>query len=79
AVVIAYEAAQITEWVGSGAAKALLDTDRWWEPLWAGAWPWLLLNLALGLLLLPVTWSIRRRRIAEMVRRRTIPDVLTQE
>lgn len=79
AAVLAYETVKIVDWVASGTARALLDTDQWWGTVWAAVWPWLIVNFLLGVLLLPITWSIRRRRIAEMVRRRTIPDVLTQE
>jgi hypothetical protein len=41
-------------------------------------WPWLVLNLTSGLLLLPVAWSVHRRRIAERVRVRRIADVMRQ-
>lgn len=79
AVVLAIEVAMITQWIAAGDAAALVQQPGWGAELAAGLWPWLLLNFLLGVLLLPLAWTIRRRRIAELVRRRLIPDVLTQE
>ncbi|WP_454112695.1 hypothetical protein [Microbacterium maritypicum] len=79
AAVLAVEATLITRWIASGDAEAFLQRPEWGAELAAAVWPWLLLNFLLGVLLLPLAWSIRRRRIAELVRRRLIPDVLTQE
>lgn len=42
------------------------------------AWPWLLLNLVAGTLLLPIAWSVHRRRIVDRVRARRISDVIRQ-
>jgi hypothetical protein len=41
--------------------------------------PWAVLNLLSGVLLLPAAWSIKRRRIAELVRSRQISNVVRQE
>ena len=41
--------------------------------------PWLAVNLAAGVLLLPVAFAWRRRRVAKQVQDRRIPDVVTQE
>lgn len=40
--------------------------------------PWLVGNVFAGILLLPVGWSVHRRRIAERVRARRISDVIRQ-
>ncbi|WP_156172575.1 hypothetical protein [Microbacterium sp. Ag1] len=79
AAVVTVEAVIVTRWIASGDAKAFTQRPDWIAELAGAVWPWLLVNLLLGVLLLPITWTIRRRRIAEMVRRRMIPDVLTQE
>lgn len=79
AAVLTIEVAMITQWIAAGDAAALVQQPGWGAELAAGVWPWLLLNFLLGVLLLPLAWTIRRRRIAELVRRRLIPDVLTQE
>lgn len=79
AAVLAVEAILIGRWIAADGPSALVAQDDWWATAWAAVWPWLLLNLFLGVLLLPVAWSIRRRQLADMVRDRTIPDVVTQE
>lgn len=79
AAVLAWEVVMSVEWATSDGLGTLTDQPEWWSIAWATLWPWLLLNFFLGLLLLPVTWSLWRRRLADMVRERTIPDVVTQE
>lgn len=79
AAVLAYEVSALVDWVASGAARAFVEADDWPLALLASWWPILLVNLLVGVLLLPVAWSWRRRRIAELVRTRKVPDVLTQE
>lgn len=79
AAVLTLEAVQIAHWVAADGPSALVAQDQWWTAAWAAVWPWLLLNFFLGVLLLPVAWSIRRRQLTDMVRDRTIPDVVTQE
>ncbi|MGW4928634.1 hypothetical protein ACWEOH_05705 [Agromyces sp. NPDC004153] len=73
-----WETVLLVEWVNSGAAAAFLAGD-WGGSLWPTFGPWLMVNLGAGALLLPVTWSIRRRQIAERVRARRVSDVLRQE
>lgn len=79
ASVIVAEGIALTRWIASGEARAFVQVDGWPLALLSSWWPILALNLLLGVLLLPVAWSWRRRQIAEMVRMRKIPDVLTQE
>lgn len=79
AAVLAVEVALIAEWIASGNAEAFVKRPDWGTEFVATVWPWLLLNFLLGVLLLPLAWTIKRRRVAELVRRRLIPDVLTQE
>ena len=79
AAVLTAEAVAVAGWIASGDARVFVQADGWPLALLSSWWPYLLLNLLLGLLLLPVAWSWRRRRIAELVRTRKVPDVLTQE
>lgn len=79
AAVLTWEVVLIVRWATSDGLAALTAQPEWWAVAWGALWPWLLLNLLLGVLLLPVTWSLWRRRLADMVRDRTIPDVVTQE
>lgn len=78
-LVLAWEVWQIVEWIASGKAAAVVGTDGWIGELAAAAVPWLVLNFVLGVVLVPIMWSIRRRRIAEQVRLRKIPNVSDQE
>jgi len=66
------------ELVRSGAAVAFLTGPGWRENLLSLV-PWALLNLAIGLLLLPVSWALHRRRVAWLVRHRRIRDVAVQD
>jgi hypothetical protein len=68
-----------TLWVQSGQAQAFFAGADWRADLAPALVPWALLNLVAGVLLLPVAWSIRRRRIADRVRSRRILDVVRQE
>ncbi|MDY7543033.1 MULTISPECIES: hypothetical protein [unclassified Cryobacterium] len=68
-----------TVWVQSGQAHAYFAGADWRTDLAPTLVPWMLLNLFAGVLLLPVAWSIRRRRIADRVRSRRILDVVRQE
>lgn len=79
AAVVTVEAVMVTGWIVSGQAREFVQREGWPLELLVSWWPMLLVNLLLGVLLLPVAWSLRRRRIAELVRSRKIPDVLTQE
>jgi len=77
--VLAWEVVMVAQWAANDGLATLTAQPEWWSIAWATVWPWLLLNFFLGFLLLPVTWSLWRRRLADMVRDRTIPDVVTQE
>lgn len=73
------EISLVTVWVKNGEAAAFVDQPDWWDQLWPALIPWLAINLASGALLLPLTWILRRRRIARLVRTRRISDVVRQE
>ena len=75
---VGIEATVLAGWIQSGAAK-LFFAGNWSERLLPIFGPWAAVNLLSGVLLIPVLWSFRRRRIAEQVRTRRIPDVLRQE
>lgn len=74
---LGFELAWLAQWIGSGDAAAFFKTPDW-KAQALGMWPWLLGNFLAGILLLPVTWSIRRRRVATLVRNRRIADVVQQ-
>lgn len=75
---ISLEVILITGWVKSGDAAAFAQGD-WVGDLVPAFGGWAVLNLLSGALLLPATWSLRRRAIAERVRTRRITNVLAQE
>ncbi|MDQ0894494.1 hypothetical protein [Agromyces ramosus] len=77
-LLLATEAVLLGEWVASGGAEQFFAGD-WVGQLAPTFGPWTMVNLLAGALLLPLTWSIRRRQIAERVRARRIEDVLRQE
>ncbi|MCZ4069153.1 MULTISPECIES: hypothetical protein [unclassified Microbacterium] len=79
AAALTWEGIALTGWIVSGDARAFVQTEGWPAALLGQWWPILLVNLLLGALLLPVAWAWRRRQLAELVRARKIPDVLTQE
>ncbi|WP_258318053.1 hypothetical protein [Microbacterium sp. SGAir0570] len=79
AAVLTAEIVALTGWITSGDARTFVQQDGWPLALVEWWWPFLLVNLLLGVLLLPVAWAWRRRQLAELVRNRKIPDVLTQE
>jgi hypothetical protein len=66
-------------WVAAGDGAALVHQPGWKEALFRMVAPWAVLNLFSGVLLLPAAWSIKRRRIAELVRSRQISNVVRQE
>jgi len=72
------EAVLVTSWVRSGGADEFFAGD-WAAQVLPTFGGWAVINLVSGVLLLPVVWSLRRRRIAEQVRTRRITDVLRQE
>lgn len=75
---LAIEGWLLTAWIRSGEAAAFLGGDDWASQLLPQFGPWLLANFLAGFLLLPLTWSIHRRRIADRVRARRISDVIRQ-
>src|ERR1700712_884728 len=78
-VLVGGEAAIVLEWIKSGFAGSFLAQPGWGSQLLPLFGPWLVLNFLAGVLLLPIAWSLSRRRIARNVRNRTITDVVRQE
>lgn len=78
---LAWEVVQIIAWAGTPAAAAFFDggIGAWWPRLWEASRLWLVVNLAAGVLLVPVVWSWSRRRTAKKVYNRQIDDVVVQE
>jgi hypothetical protein len=79
ALLVFVEAAMLWRWVADGDATALLHSAGWKSHLVATFAPWAVANFASGVLLLPAAWSVKRRRIAELVRSRQVSDVVRQE
>ncbi|WP_156109778.1 hypothetical protein [Cryobacterium sp. MLB-32] len=79
AMLVAFEMLLLVNWVQSGAAAEFVAGERWWLQLWPAAGPWAVTNLLAGVLLLPVAWSLKRRKIAELVRSRRVSNVVRQE
>ncbi|RKN64333.1 hypothetical protein D7252_19740 [Microbacterium sp. CGR2] len=79
ALLLAAEVWQVVEWARAGGYTTLTQAASPVAEAWATVWPWLLLNVAAGVLLVPAVWSLQRRKVAERVRKRTIPDVVRQE
>ena len=79
--VLGWEVVQLVAWATSpaGAEHFAGGSAQWWPTTWRAALPWLVLNLALGVLLIPAAWSWSRRRIARQVYTRQIDDVVRQE
>ncbi|NNC14076.1 hypothetical protein HII28_19635 [Planctomonas sp. JC2975] len=71
------EAVWIAQWVSTGQSSMFFATADWKSQV-LHLWPWLVVNFLAGILLLPVTWSIRRRQVATLVRNRRIADVVQQ-
>jgi hypothetical protein len=79
AIVTVVEAAAAAGWLRSPAADGFLNSPEKIQAVLLGLVPWLLLNLALGVLLLPAAWLLHRRHLAGVVYRRHISDVQMQE
>lgn len=81
AVVLVWETVQLVAWATSpaGAEHFTGGIGQWGPATWSAAAPWLALNLALGVLLIPGVWSWNRRRLACRVYMRQIDDVVRQE
>ena len=75
AALLSFEALHLTGLARASGVMAALH-----HPAIIGhAVPWLAVNLAAGILLLPAAWILKRHRIAARVRARRIPDVVRQE
>jgi hypothetical protein len=79
ATLIVVEILLVVGWVQSGEARSFLATENWGAQLVPALVPWGVANLLSGTLLLPVFWSLQRRKVAGLVRNRRIADVVTQE
>lgn len=79
AALLVFEVRWVVLWCVTGDASEFVAQDAWGAQLWPMFGPWLVANLFAGVLLLPVTWSVRRRQIAREVRTRRISDVVRQE
>lgn len=75
---VAVEAVQLVDWFKTDAAAAFFSAEAWGAQLLPMFGAWLLVNFLAGVLLLPLAWSIHRRRIAERTRTRRISDVIRQ-
>lgn len=73
------EAWLVFQWADAGGYAVLAQREDRFAAAWAAVWPWLIVNTASGVLLIPAVWSARRRKVAEQVRKRTISDVVRQE
>jgi hypothetical protein len=76
---VTVEGLLLWHWATTGGAHALHHDPNWKNELLPMFGPWVLANFLAGVLLLPAAWSIKRRRIAELVRTRHISDVVRQE
>jgi hypothetical protein len=79
ALLVLIEAVLLWRWIADGDATALMRPAGWKSHLVGTFAPWAAANFASGLLLLPAAWSVKRRRIAELVRSRQVSDVVRQE
>lgn len=79
ALLLAGEVLLVVQWARAGGYDALVQTDDRFMVAWGAVWPWLIVNAVAGVLLVPAVWSAGRRKVAEQVRLRTIPDVVRQE
>jgi hypothetical protein len=77
-LLVAAEIFLLSGWIRTGHAGTFF-AGAWAPQLLPAFGGWAILNLSSGILLLPVVWSHRRRRIADQVRTRRVPDVLRQE
>lgn len=77
-LLVSVEIFLLAGWIRTGHAGTFFAGD-WAPQLLPTFGGWAILNLLSGILLLPVVWSHRRRRIADQVRTRRVPDVLRQE
>ncbi len=80
-VLLAVEVVDLVRWGRSGAAGRFFvgGLGSWGPALGHRVWPWLVVNLAAGVLLVPAAWAWHRRVVARRVRERRVPNVVTQE
>lgn len=78
-ILLTIEAGLIAHWIRTGQANTLLSHPHWKRLTLDAIIPWLIVNFLSGAFLLPIAWSLRRRRTAELVRNRRISDVVRQE
>lgn len=78
---LAVEVLALVEWGQSGQAGEFFTggITVWGPTVLPPVWPWLVANLAAGVLLVPAVWSWRRRTVARRVRERRVSNVVTQE
>lgn len=79
AALLLYELRELLRFAQSDEARAIMDSDNPLGGFAATLWPWALVNIAAGLLLLPLCWTLYRRRIAWLVWKRRHPDVIEAE
>lgn len=75
---LTWEVVSIVQWVQEGSLTTARDTGDI-DAVVGFVVPWLILNLVAGVLLVPATFSIRRRRMRTQTRLRRLPDVARQE
>jgi hypothetical protein len=78
-MLLTFEAGLIAHWIRTGQSQTLLSHPHWKRLALDAIIPWLIVNIFSGAFLLPIAWSLRRRRTAELVRNRRISDVVRQE
>lgn len=78
-VLVGLEVLLAVGWVRDEHALFRESVAVWWPAVWAVVWPWLLVNLVSGVLLVPTAVAFRRRRVARQVALRQVSDVLLQE
>lgn len=74
-----FELSLLGGFVRSGEAEAIMATENPLSGFAAVLLPWGLVNIAAGLLLLPLCWTLYRRRTAWLVWKRRHPDVIEAE
>ncbi len=77
--VVVFEVVVLARWVQDDGLARLRDQGEWLAIAWGQVWPWLIVNFALGLLLVPLVVSWKRRELRRQARLRRIPDVTLQE
>lgn len=77
--ILIWEIRSLSHLASSGALAEMFEQPDGWTGLLSLVASWGSLNLALGVLLLPLLWSLQRRRTASRVRLRHISDVVRQD